>query len=98
MDSSYETPDGREKAFFTVHLYLNEDTPGEALDGGATVFHSRNRKESLRVLPKIGRVLIFQQRGLLHSGEDVHKGTKVTMRTEIMYTQSSPTSDDGFQS
>lgn len=35
--------------------------------------------------PKAGRVLIFQHRRLFHSGDDVVKGTKYTMRTEIMY-------------
>lgn len=39
----------------------------------------------LDVAPKMGRVLIFQQRGLLHSGDDVKAGTKLTMRTELMY-------------
>ena len=39
----------------------------------------------LKVEPKIGRVLIFQQRYLLHSGEEVDSGLKYTMRTDVMY-------------
>ena len=35
--------------------------------------------------PKVGRVLIFQQKGLLHSGDDVVRGVKYTMRSDIMY-------------
>jgi hypothetical protein len=35
--------------------------------------------------PKAGRVLIFQHRDLYHCGDDVLKGVKYTMRTDIMY-------------
>lgn len=31
------------------------------------------------------RVLIFQQRDLLHSVDEVTAGTKLTMRTDVMY-------------
>ena len=34
---------------------------------------------------KMGRVLIFQHRGLVHSGEEVKEGEKFTMRTDLMY-------------
>lgn len=37
------------------------------------------------VIPKTGRVLIFQHRGLLHSGADVLGGVKYTMRSDLMY-------------
>lgn len=56
------------------------------LRGGATTFHSRRGFERLDVLPKTGRVLIFQHRGLLHSGDDVVQGVKYTMRTDVMYS------------
>lgn len=32
-----------------------------------------------------GRILIFQHRGLVHSGETVENGEKFTMRTDLMY-------------
>lgn len=57
----------------------------QVLKGGATTFHSWNMRERIDVVPKYGRVLLFQHRGLLHSGEDVVSGTKLTMRTDIMY-------------
>lgn len=41
--------------------------------------------EGLDVTPKNGRVLIFQQRNLLHSGEEVTSGVKLTMRTDMMF-------------
>lgn len=55
------------------------------LRGGATTFHSRDMKERLDVDPKVGRVLIFQHRRLLHSGDDVVEGIKYTMRSDLMF-------------
>ena len=81
MDGSYVTPDGEEISFYTLHLYLNENLGG----GGATTFHSDYLDREFDVEPKPGRVLIFQHRGLLHSGADVTRGTKYTMRTDLMY-------------
>lgn len=60
-----------------------------ALTGGATTFHSMagwNKSDrDFDVLPKTGRILLFQHRGLLHSGDDVLQGVKYTMRTDLMY-------------
>lgn len=84
-DGSYVTPDGKESSFLTLHLYLNESTPENKLEGGATTFHSHDMQRFLDVDPKVGRVLIFQHRGLLHSGEDVTAGIKLTLRTDLMY-------------
>ena len=106
-DGSYETPDGKERSYFTLHLYLNnaggptndelaEMDPEDrkkveklALMGGATTFHSLTgfgqKEREYDVLPKTGRILLFQHRDLLHSGADVHGGVKYTMRTDLMY-------------
>jgi len=84
-DGQYITDDKREKSFFTLHLYLNEADEGNDLKGGSTEFHSMTMHKSLKVDPKVGRVLIFQHAYLLHSGEKVTSGTKITMRTDIMY-------------
>ncbi len=77
------------KTFFTLHLYLNDSVAvvgdGVELEGGATSFLSSDETRKLDVDPKKGRVLIFQHRGLCHSGDEVRKGTKYTMRTDIMY-------------
>lgn len=70
------------KSFITIHLYLNE---GDGLEGGATRFYTPDKKRWLDVEPKIGRILIFQQRMLVHSGEEVTGGVKVTMRTDCMF-------------
>jgi hypothetical protein len=39
------------------------------------------------VRPKSGRVLLFQHRNLLHAGEEVRAGIKMTMRTDLMFRQ-----------
>lgn len=43
-------------------------------------------KDQYDVLPKAGRVLLFQHRDLIHSGDDVLSGTKYTMRTDLLYS------------
>ena len=52
----------------------------DVLVGGATTFHSYDMLRKLDVLPRAGRVLLFQHRDLLHSGDDVVQGVKYTMR------------------
>ncbi|KAJ5824265.1 Prolyl 4-hydroxylase alpha subunit [Penicillium robsamsonii] len=59
----------------------------EALLGGATSFMAGiSSKESVRIFPKTGSILIFQQRDLIHCGDDVFRGVKYTLRTDVMYT------------
>jgi hypothetical protein len=84
------TPDGKEKSFFTLHLYLNDadhQEDGERLRGGATTFwdYMLDNRRRLDVNPKMGSVLIFQHAELLHSGDDLLSGTKYTMRSDLMY-------------
>lgn len=95
-DGSYETASREERTYFTLHLYLNNSgakgSKGD-LVGGATRFHSypsMEKKEAiLDVLPKTGRILLFQHRNLLHSGDDVVQGVKYTMRTDLLYSLTS---------
>ncbi|KAF2089993.1 hypothetical protein K490DRAFT_71683 [Saccharata proteae CBS 121410] len=98
-DGVYATPDGSQRSLFTLHLYLNGTEEDRPLVGGATTFHSfrdrfmiqtaepdeYNKKGRWGVDPKAGRVLLFQHRNLLHSGDDVVEGTKYTMRTDVMF-------------
>ncbi|KAF2813028.1 oxidoreductase domain-containing protein, partial [Mytilinidion resinicola] len=87
-DGTYETPDFKERSYFTLHLYLNDassDPKGQSLQGGSTTFHAYDMKRRIDVEPKIGRVLLFQHKFLLHSGDDVTQGTKLTMRTDVMF-------------
>lgn len=63
------------------------DREQEALLGGATSFGDDYRmRDPVRVFPKTGSLLIFQQRNLMHSGDDVFRGVKYTVRTDVMYS------------
>lgn len=68
-----------------------EDGEGEGgkgpLVGGATRFFPDNLdpRRCLDVNPEVGACLVFQHRGLLHSGEEVESGVKYTVRSDIMY-------------
>ena len=89
-DGCYETPDGSERSYYTLHLYLNEsdsDSEEGRLEGGATIFHYYHdlHEAQYKVEPKVGRVLIFQHKGLIHSGGDVLGGIKMTLRTDLMF-------------
>ncbi|KKK16005.1 hypothetical protein ARAM_007145 [Aspergillus rambellii] len=68
----------------------NPDADGKLL-GGATSFLLPFVKEEeerhVRIFPKVGSVLVFQQRDLLHGGDSVFRGTKYTLRTDVMYEQ-----------
>lgn len=87
-DGTYETPDRTERSYFTLHLYLNDafaQNGQRLLEGGATTFHGYKTEKRIDVVPRCGRVLLFQHRDLLHSGDDVVSGTKMTLRTDLMY-------------
>jgi hypothetical protein len=78
-------PDGR-KSRVTLQIYLGE----EGLSGGATRIWGNqwaNRFQYLDIEPKVGRVLIFQQKGLVHSGEEVTKGLKYAMRSDFLFEE-----------
>jgi len=64
-----------------------EDDPDLPLKGGATRFWTPDKKKFLDVAPRVGRVLVFQQRMLVHSGEEVVEGVKYTMRSDFMYEE-----------
>ncbi|RDL40841.1 Uncharacterized protein BP5553_00820 [Venustampulla echinocandica] len=71
-----------------------KDPANGMLRGGSTPFFSQ-RMEGRRVDidPKAGRVLIFQHKGLLHSGDLVTAGIKYTMRTDLMYGMAGSSAD-----
>ena len=81
-DGQLELPDGR-KSRVTLQIYLGD----EEVEGGATRISRgyRDKEAFVDIEPKKGRVLIFQQRGLFHSGEDVTKGVKYAVRSDFMF-------------
>jgi Rps23 Pro-64 3,4-dihydroxylase Tpa1-like proline 4-hydroxylase len=88
-DGMLELPDGR-KSLVTVQIYLGD----VGCEGGATRFWSSDLKRYTDIEPKLGRVLIFQQRGLLHSGQDVISGTKYALRSDFMFKKERSEDED----
>jgi Rps23 Pro-64 3,4-dihydroxylase Tpa1-like proline 4-hydroxylase len=81
-DGLLKLQDGRNSRV-TLQIYLSD----EGLEGGATRIWGTEMKRFMDIEPKIGRVLIFQQRNLLHSGEKITKGLKYAMRSEFMFEE-----------
>ncbi|KAI1338306.1 hypothetical protein F5Y15DRAFT_416952 [Xylariaceae sp. FL0016] len=46
---------------------------------------SSNAGAYLDIKPKLGRALVFQQRMLWHSGQEIKQGEKFTVRLDLMY-------------
>ncbi|KAF8309884.1 hypothetical protein DL93DRAFT_2085020 [Clavulina sp. PMI_390] len=99
VDGSYYTPDRKQVSYYTFQIYLNGDA--KSLKGGATRFwpkfyHGRRSRTQngqqreinyIDVESRTGRVLIFEHEGLMHSGEEVTKGVKYSVRTDFMYEE-----------
>ncbi|KAF7172866.1 hypothetical protein CNMCM5623_004976 [Aspergillus felis] len=66
----------------------NMDLSGKLL-GGATSFSASYGEGDgiVRVFPKTGLALVFQQYHLLHAGDPVFRGVKYTLRTDMMYRE-----------
>ena len=79
LDGAYTRPDQTEQSQITVQLYLND-----GFEGGETTFFSPCMKNKVAVVPKPGKVLIFQHQ-LLHEGSVLKSGQKYSMRTDVMY-------------
>lgn len=90
-DGQLVLPDGRISRV-TVQIYLGED----GVKGGSTRILSKDNSKYFDVFPKTGRVLIFQQRGIWHTGEEVTEGVKYTMRTDLLFRRDAPDSDSEF--
>ncbi|KAH8822830.1 hypothetical protein DL96DRAFT_1469838 [Flagelloscypha sp. PMI_526] len=92
-DGNQDLPDGR-KARVTIQIYLNgpphdsEDPNASTLRGGSTRFLSPSNPDRryYDIEPKMGRVLVFQHRGLWHSGHDLEAGEKYALRTDLFFT------------
>lgn len=96
-DGTHISDDEKEISYYTMQLYLNGDSA--TLKGGATRFwpNPRLRKGSkaedgvyVDVAPRMGRVLVFEQGDLIHSGEEVTAGIKYNIRADVMYLEDPP--------
>ncbi|XP_078582749.1 uncharacterized protein LOC144865702 [Branchiostoma floridae x Branchiostoma japonicum] len=84
MDGSYRRENG-ERSYLTLMLYLNEGSTGGATNFISPMFATGDKiKEKVPVIPKPGRVLVFQH-DIYHEGEEVTAGVKYAMRTDVMY-------------
>eukprot|EP01083_Nonionella_stella_P069417 185057_1 len=79
MDGPYKRDNG-EESFVTFLLYLNEGFKG----GSTTLFDLNDETNNKAVVPETGMVLLFQH-DIWHDGEEVVKGTKYCIRTDVMY-------------
>lgn len=70
----------------TLQIYLGENL--QEYEGGTTrFFFGPKEKITADIEPKQGRALVFQHRGLRHSGEPMKRGLKYAMRSDFMYTR-----------
>jgi hypothetical protein len=75
-----ESSGGGETRFWTSQVGKRQrpvGTEGEGADNNEAAF--------LDVKPKVGRALVFQQRMLWHSGQEVNQGEKFTVRLNLMF-------------
>jgi len=80
MDGVYQRPDGSQRSFITIQLYLNEGFSG----GNTTFLSNKSEKENVGVIPRTGSILVFQH-DILHEGSLLEDGIKYTIRTDVMY-------------
>jgi hypothetical protein len=82
FDGIYCRPDGSEMSWMTVMLYFNDDFRG----GQTCLLKPGTNAVQHTLLPKPGRVFLFEH-DLLHVGEEVVEGTKLCVRTDVMYRE-----------
>jgi hypothetical protein len=111
FDATTRVPDSLDssvmlKSLITVLVYLN-DGDGEEFDGGETLYHDYHNSKTgitfetrdgseVKVVPKVGRVCCFEH-DLYHSGAPLEWGTKFVMRTDILFEDTSESSDIIFE-
>ncbi|KAJ7760827.1 oxidoreductase domain-containing protein [Mycena maculata] len=89
VDGYYENEENGQRTFYTLQLYLPSDASGSdqsflPAEGGSTRFLNWDGAYAdVEAIP--GRALIFQMPKLLHTGEEVKAGVKVTIRSDILY-------------
>lgn len=80
FDGAY-SPDAKTTSYMTFFVYLNDD-----FEGGGTSFilEDAYSKDEFTIEPKAGTALFFYQR-YKHRGDEVSKGVKYAMRTDVLY-------------
>jgi len=94
-DALLRHPTNRRLAsYYTLQIYLT-GTPNTLMGGSTRIFHPKDARDSdltatlqgpcVDIPARVGRVLVFEQCDLLHSGEPVERGVKVSIRTDFLY-------------
>ncbi len=85
------SPDTR--SWLTLQIYLND---AAEFRGGHTRFYTDKNGSTLveAVAPRTGAAIVFDHR-LWHDGERVTEGTKVVLRTDVMYERPTKDTTDG---
>ena len=87
FDREVPTDDGRHRSLVTVLLYLND---ADDFEGGATLYEDTTEaKRFAAVAPARGRVVLFEH-DLWHSGAPVTAGTKLVLRTDVLFDATAP--------
>jgi len=93
-DGLMRLPSRKLSSYYTLQLYLN-GSPSTITGGATRIFSPKDARDSdlnaplqgpcVDVPPRTGRVLIFEQQNLLHSGEPIEEGVKISIRTDLLY-------------
>jgi len=90
QDGSYsytEETGQKRRSFLTLQVYLNGGGEVDFKGGATRIFSSIAPIPVVHdVVPRTGRVLLFQH-NVWHIGEEVLEGTKLVLRTEVMFTE-----------
>ena len=87
FDRAVPTDDGLHRSLVTVLLYLND---ANTFEGGATLYEdTTDAKRFAAVAPARGRVVLFEH-DLWHSGAPVTAGTKLVLRTDVLFDAAAP--------
>ncbi len=77
-DQNVIMPEGK-VSYWTLQAYLNDD-----FEGGNLVFLELPGNKSVKIKPKEGSVVLFDQE-LLHKADEVESGVKYAVRTDVIF-------------
>lgn len=102
-DGPYWTPDRKEATYYTLQIYLNGDSDnlrgGATRFWEERTMYRRGQGKKkgpvgnkdgvafVDIESRMGRVIVFEHQGLLHSGEPVVSGLKYSLRSDFLYVK-----------
>ena len=85
-DASFVTPNGKEKSYLTLNIYLNSPQKGGETTFSNVFSKEGERRGEVKVVPQVGMGLVFQH-NILHEGSVLEEGEKYALRTDVMYEE-----------